>query len=172
MGCVHDLRRYPYSQAVDLSEATAGLLGSEKVNYLRNSVKAVVDAYDGSVTYYADLNEPIMQAWDRAFPGVFTPITQAPSELQAHFRYPENLFQAQAFHFANYHVEDAGGVLPEAGLLGDPERSDPASGESRRGDASSPAPSAVRRKMLPSYQLMRLPGERGGAVPSRDPFPA
>ena len=50
-----------------------------------------------------------MQAWDRAFPGVFTPITQASLELQAHFRYPENLFQAQAFHFANYHVEDAAG---------------------------------------------------------------
>ena len=78
----------------------------QEVNYMRNSVKAVVDAYDGSVTYYADLDEPIMQAWDRAFPGLFTPIDDAPDELRAHFRYPENLFQAQAFQFANYHVQD------------------------------------------------------------------
>ena len=59
---------YPYSQSLDMAEATAGLLGPQEVNYLRNSVKAVVDAYDGSVTYYADLSEPIMQVWDRAFP--------------------------------------------------------------------------------------------------------
>ena len=116
---------YPYSQAVNLAEVTAELLPRQEVNYIRNSVKAVVDAYDGSVTYYADLDEPIMQAWNRAFPGVFTSIDEAPEEIRAHFRYPENLFQTQAFQFANYHVQDPGGVLPEAGLLGDPGRSRP-----------------------------------------------
>src|SRR4029079_11563468 len=101
--------QYPSSQSVDLAEATdptapAHLNG--QANYLRNSVQVTVDAYDGTVTYYADLSEPIIHAWSNAFPGMFTPITDASADLQAHFRYPENLFQVQATQFANYHVTD------------------------------------------------------------------
>jgi uncharacterized membrane protein (UPF0182 family) len=98
---------YPYSQEVDLSEATGGVAQGVVANYLRNSVKATVDAYDGSVTYWADLDEPIILAWSRAFPGLFEDIDTAPPPLQAHFRYPENLFQVQSQQFANYHVVDA-----------------------------------------------------------------
>src|SRR5688572_18586198 len=145
---------YPYSQSVDMSEVTANLLPRQDVNYIRNSVKAVVDAYDGSVTYYADLDEPIMQAWVAAFPGVFTSIEDAPDELRAHFRYPENLFQAQAFQFANYHVEEAAAfyrkqdfweIPPDPTLQGEVSSLDgsPASG-----------PASSSSKLLPSYQLM------------------
>jgi uncharacterized membrane protein (UPF0182 family) len=150
---------YPYSQALDLGEATASLLPSQEVNYMRNSVKAVVDAYDGTVTYYADLNEPIMQAWDRAFPGVFTPIEQAPEVLRAHFRYPENLFQAQAFHFANYHVEAPDAFYRKQDFWQIP--SDPTLQEQVAGPDGSPSPVAETsaQRLLPSYQLMRLPGE-------------
>ena len=70
-------------------------------------MKTTVDAYDGTVTYWADLEEPIIRAWARAFPDLFTDIDDAPPDLAAHFRYPENLFQVQATQFANYHVEDA-----------------------------------------------------------------
>jgi len=149
---------YPYSQSLDMAEATAGLLGSQEVNYIRNSVKAVVDAYDGSVTYYADLDEPIMQAWDRAFPGVFTPIEQAPDELQSHFRYPENLFQAQAFHFANYHVEDPAGFYRKQDFWEIPADPTLQPAGTLTG-ASTPDPDASGRKLLPSYLLMRLPDE-------------
>jgi uncharacterized membrane protein (UPF0182 family) len=149
---------YPYSQALDLAVATAGLLGPQEVNYMRNSVKAVVDAYDGSVTYYADLNEPIMQVWDRAFPGVFTPIEQASEEVRAHFRYPENLFQAQAFHFANYHVKTAAGFYRKQDFWEIPN--DPTlQPTSAQGDVSTLSPDATGRKLLPSYLLMRLPGD-------------
>jgi uncharacterized membrane protein (UPF0182 family) len=148
---------YPYSQAVDLAEATADLLPPQEVNYLRNSVKAVVDAYDGSVTYYADLDEPIMQAWDRAFPGVFTPRDEAPPELESHFRYPENLFQAQAFHFANYHVQDPAAFYRKQDFWEIPP--DPTLQQEVTGPdgVPSPAPGSSARKLLPSYQLMRLP---------------
>ena len=71
---------YPYSQSVSEFAATDGLIGGE-VNYIRNSVKVIVDAYDGTITYYADLSEPIISAWSRAFPGLFTPIADAPPEL-------------------------------------------------------------------------------------------
>jgi uncharacterized membrane protein (UPF0182 family) len=149
---------YPYSQSVDLAEVTADLLPQQEVNYMRNSVKAVIDAYDGSVTYYADLDEPIMQGWDRAFPGVFRPIADAPEELRSHFRYPENLFQAQAFQYANYHVEDPAAFYRKQDFWevpGDPTQQ----GAVGIGGSPSPAQETNGRKLLPSYQLMRLPGD-------------
>ena len=102
---LHDLVGYPYSQSVSASAAADGLLFGQ-MNYIRNSVKVVIDAYEGTVTYYADLSEPICQVWNNAYPGLFTNIDQAPASLLAHFRYPENLFQIQAYQFANYHVTD------------------------------------------------------------------
>jgi uncharacterized membrane protein (UPF0182 family) len=148
---------YPYSQAVDLAEVTAGLLSEQEVNYMRNSVKAVVDAYDGTVTYYADLDEPMMQAWAAAFPGVFTSIEDAPDELRAHFRYPENLFQAQAFQFANYHVEEPAAFYRKQDFWEIPP--DPTlQGEVSDGSPTS-APASSASKLLPSYQLMKIPGE-------------
>ncbi len=150
---------YPYSQAVDLADVTADLLPQQEVNYLRNSVKAVVDAYDGSVTYYADLDEPIMQAWSRAFPDVFTPIAEAPEELRDHFRYPENLFQTQAFHFANYHVQDPAAFYRKQDFWEVP--SDPTQQSEVLGadGLASPATESNAQTLLPSYQLMRLPGD-------------
>jgi uncharacterized membrane protein (UPF0182 family) len=144
---------YPYSQAVDLLQVTDGLLPSQDVNYMRNSVKTVVDAYDGSVTYYADLDEPIMKVWDRAFPGVFTPITQAPEELRAHFRYPENLFQAQASQFANYHVQDPAAFYRKQDFWEIPF--DPTIRLSDQQTSSGVA----KPKLLPNYLLMKVPGE-------------
>jgi uncharacterized membrane protein (UPF0182 family) len=150
---------YPYSQAVNLADVTANLLPQQEVNYMRNSVKAVVDAYDGSVTYYADLDEPILQAWNRAFPGVFRSLDSAPEELRAHFRYPENLFQAQAFQFANYHVQDPAAFYRKQDFWevpSDPTLQTTTSGVS---GSSSPTPESSARKLLPNYQLLRLPGE-------------
>ena len=108
--------QYPYSQPVDLGDpnvasppedpAAPSLAG--EANYIRNSVKVVVDAYDGSMTYYVtDPEDPIIQVWQRAFPELFTPVSEASTELTEHFRYPENLFQVQADRFTNYHVTNA-----------------------------------------------------------------
>ncbi len=80
---------------------------SGTVNYIRNSVKVVVDAYSGQMTYYvADPEDPIIQVWQNAFPELFTDMSEASADLQAHFRYPENLFQVQAERYTNYHVTE------------------------------------------------------------------
>lgn len=105
---------YPYSQHESLedtmSDATSesALLGApEESNYVRNSVKAVVDAYDGSVTLYEwDEDDPILAAWEAVFPGSVTPMSEMSSDLMAHMRYPEDLFKVQRTVLANYHVTD------------------------------------------------------------------
>lgn len=140
---------YPYSQSVDLRAATAGGL-SGRANYIRNSVKVVVDAYDGTVTYYADESDPIIAAWSQAFPGMFTPIAEAPASLSAHFRYPENLFQVQATQFTRYHVTDPQVFFQNQDLWQIPE--DPTI-PANTGDPSAQGP------LRPYYQLIRLPGQ-------------
>jgi uncharacterized membrane protein (UPF0182 family) len=97
---------YPYSQSVSLSQLTGGHLNGT-ANYLRNSVKVVVNAYSGAMTYYiADPTDPIVQLWSDVFPALFRPLSDASADLRAHFRYPEDLFTVQAKQFANYHVVD------------------------------------------------------------------
>ncbi|WP_424924104.1 UPF0182 family protein [Actinomyces bowdenii] len=106
---------YPYSQHESLEETTAAggsdsslLSAPEESNYVRNSVKAVVDAYDGSVKLYEwDDKDPILKAWSSVFPGAVTPMTQMSADLMAHMRYPEDLFKVQRTIMASYHVEDA-----------------------------------------------------------------
>jgi uncharacterized membrane protein (UPF0182 family) len=141
---------YPYSQQVDLSQAAPGQDSSStllqgNVNYLRNSVKAVVDAYNGSITYYANLADPIVKVWSQAFPGLFTDINAAPQDLWQHFRYPENLFQVQASQYAAYHVTNATDFYQKRDFWAIPD--DPTLA------ASGVAPAAIR----PYYQLIRLP---------------
>jgi uncharacterized membrane protein (UPF0182 family) len=135
---------YPYSEEVDLNEATGGdLVG--RVNYMRNSVKAVMDAYDGTVTFYVvDPDDPLIQVWQRAFPELFT--TQAaPLELQEHFRYPENLLQIQATQYANYHVTDSRTFYSRENFWELPNN------PTAQGEAA--------QKTRPYYVLLKLPGE-------------
>jgi uncharacterized protein len=88
--------RYPYSAP-----------NRQGFNYLRNSVKVVIDAYHGDVQFYAiDPTEPVLQTWQRIFPSLFQPIAQMPGELQRHLRYPTELFQAQAESLLTYHMTD------------------------------------------------------------------
>ena len=106
---------YPYSARLRWSDATSDSLTVRRqvnieqdyVNYVRNSVKAVVDAYDGTVTLYAwDATDPILQAWQKAFPDTVKPASEMPAELQAHVRYPEDIFKAQRLVYSRYHVTD------------------------------------------------------------------
>jgi uncharacterized membrane protein (UPF0182 family) len=80
-------------------------LPTDEINYIRNSVKATVDAYDGTVTLYAwDDQDPLLRAWSSAFPGTVKPKTDIPPELLDHLRYPEDMFKVQRYQFARYHV--------------------------------------------------------------------
>ena len=104
--------RYPYSAQyavppAHLWQRTRGMVGRDTVNYLRNSVKAVVDAYDGTVMLYvADGEDPLVQTWQAIFPESFRPMAEMPDSLLAHIRYPSDLFDAQASTYRLYHMLD------------------------------------------------------------------
>jgi hypothetical protein len=147
---------YPYSQEVDLGVATGSGLGSLPTgltaNYIRNSVKATVDAFDGTITYYADLDEPIIKAWANAFPDLFENMDSASPDLKAHFRYPENLFQIQATQFANYHVVDPTRFYNKQDFWQIPD--DP----TREPDRDEP-PLTSLPDLRPYYLLLQVPGD-------------
>ena len=109
---------YPYSQITDLgsatkdsttvSSATVSSLGSQKANYIRNSVKATVDAYDGSVDLYVwDQSDPVIKAWEKTFPGQYHQLSDISGDLMSHMRYPESLFKVQRELLSKYHVTSA-----------------------------------------------------------------
>jgi uncharacterized membrane protein (UPF0182 family) len=124
-------------------------LGDQPVNYLRNSVKAVVDAYNGTTTFYVfDSSDPIIAAYRRIFPSLFKDASEMPAGLRKHVRYPESLLKLQAEVYGLYHMtdpevfynrEDLWTVATEVGLTGAGEQ------------ASLP--------MEPNFVLMKLPGE-------------
>jgi uncharacterized protein len=100
--------RFPYGEISDMAAVAGEGSGLPNLaNYVRNSVKVVVDAYDGTTTFYrVDESDPMIEAWSRVFPDLFTPLEEASPELREHFRYPEDLFRVQANVYANYHVTD------------------------------------------------------------------
>jgi uncharacterized membrane protein (UPF0182 family) len=125
--------RYPYSEPVPK-------LG----NYIRNSVKAVVDAYNGTVDFYlSSPDDPIIQAYVRIFPDVFKPLEQMPEELKSHIRYPQDLFNVQAHMYATYHMQDPQVFYNKEDVLSIPHRSI----------------DGRETEMEPYYTIMRLPGE-------------
>jgi hypothetical protein len=152
--------QYPYSQPVTLDAVASqpeggtsfpSLTGS--ANYIRNSVKVVVDAYEGTTTYYvSDESDPIIQVWGSAFPDLFTPMSEASPDLLAHFRYPENLFQVQAQQFTSYHVSDPDVFYRRADFWAFP-------GDPAGVDVNADEPPASLPPMRPYYVLMRLPGD-------------
>ena len=109
---------YPYSQSTTLSTATTDALtanstavtaqANKTVNYIRNSVKATVDAYDGTVTLYQwDEKDPVLATWMKAFPGTVTAKSKISADLLNHIRYPEDLFRVQREVLSSYHVKTA-----------------------------------------------------------------
>jgi uncharacterized membrane protein (UPF0182 family) len=110
---------YPYSQTTSLGAATADALtansgaitpqGNQNINYIRNSVKATVDAYDGTVVLYQwDEKDPVLKTWMKAFPNTVTPKSEMSKELLEHIRYPEDMFRVQRDVLSSYHVQTAG----------------------------------------------------------------
>lgn len=106
---------YPYSTSVSLSDAIADsnvpspTLAIDDINYIRNSVKATVDAYDGSVTLYAwDDEDPVLKTWQKIYPSTLKPISDMSGELMSHVRYPTDLFKVQRDVLGVYHVDKAG----------------------------------------------------------------
>jgi uncharacterized protein len=152
---------YPYSQRISLDVAARrndpndrGVGG--EANYIRNSVKAVVDAYDGTTTLYAfDDTDPLLRAWGKAFPGLFAPRSAMSADLQAHLRYPEDLFSIQTDRYASYHIGAARDFYSKQDFWALPEDR---SGQLTRGEGSLVV-AGTKPRMRPYYLLTKLPGE-------------
>lgn len=107
---------FPYSQRNSLADLTADSLTTNgqtagqpnsQINYIRNSVKATVDAYTGQVTLYDwDPSDPVLQAWMKVFPGTVQPASAMPTDVREHVRYPQALFEVQRAMLGTYHVSD------------------------------------------------------------------
>jgi uncharacterized membrane protein (UPF0182 family) len=139
---------YPYSDRIGLGQASNNDL-TGRANYIRNSVKTVVDAYDGTVTYYVvDPADPLIKVWENIFPSLFTDASQASDELRAHFRYPEDLLQVQAFEFGKYHVTDVPTFFSNSKRWALPTRL-----------ADSPNQTPPAGTLRPYYVLLKLPGD-------------
>ncbi|MCZ7527418.1 MAG: UPF0182 family protein [Acidimicrobiia bacterium] len=154
--------RYPYSQSF---RAEGGLDGSH--NYVRNSVKATVDAYDGTIRFYVmDPEDPLLRAYRKAFPELFSERDELPDGLEDHLRYPEDLFSLQTEVFASYHVTDSTtfynrtdlwAVSPDPGS-GEVDVTQAVDGVTTTTDEPQEARSTGPR-IDPLYLLIRLPDQ-------------
>jgi hypothetical protein len=162
---------YPYSQPLTLG--SVGRLAESSslrpgINYMRNSVKAVVDAFDGDVTFYLnDPADPVAQAWSDAYPGLFRPVSEMPPGLEDHLRYPQDLFRVQGELYLEYHVTDFTELFSGNdawSLPADPSTISRGTGigsEFLIGDRADEATQTprYRAEILPYYLLTSLPGE-------------
>lgn len=124
---------YPYSTPSD-----------QGFNYIRNSVKAVTNAYDGSLhLYVADPSDPLIQSYSQIFPGLFSPLSEMPPDLQSHIRYPENIFSIQAEMLSAYHMTDPQVFYNKEDLWDLPREQ---------------ALDGTRQVIKPYYMILRLPG--------------
>ncbi|PYP29885.1 MAG: hypothetical protein DMD49_12240, partial [Gemmatimonadetes bacterium] len=136
--------RYPYAQPL-----------ADGTNYLRNSVKVVIDAFDGTVTaYLADPRDPLVLTLAKAFPGIFRPLDAMPADLRAHLRYPEDLFRAQSDMYGTYHMDE-----PEIFYHREDQWQKPVL--SRPGEQADP---------FLRHMIMRLPEERQAEFILMAPF--
>ncbi len=130
---------FPYAQPVS----------DGSLNYIRNSVKAVVDAYNGTVTFYVmDTSDPIIATWRRIFPTLFKPFDAMPADLQRHIRYPEDLFDIQASQYRAYHMDAPEVFYNREDLWQFPREPTGLDG------------SGTGSRMAPYYMMMRLPEEQ------------
>ncbi|MEA2488054.1 MAG: uncharacterized protein QOF16_1708, partial [Actinomycetota bacterium] len=146
---------YPYSQRFDASslvdpQQSGSLHG--RVNYIRNSVKVVVDAYTGSMKFYVvDPTDPLIQAWKKVFPALFT-AGEPSADLQAHFRYPEDLFDIQSEVYTTYHMTDPAAFYQKEDAWS--VASNPLSGSQFAVD-----PTQEPAELPATYLLINLPGQ-------------
>ena len=150
-------KNYPYSRAENPNQAiddSTGVHGrfSGAINYIRNSVKATVDAYDGSVKLYAwDTQDPILKTWQKVFPNTLKPISKMSGQLLSHVRYPSDLFKIQRNMLGAYHVTEAGAFYSQQDAWMVPN--DPVSSNATTGVTAQP----------PYYLTMQTPLQKAPA---------
>jgi hypothetical protein len=155
--------RYPYGQMADTDQLSSASGLNHRFNYVRNSVKATVDAYDGTVTFYViGEDDPIVEAYRDAFPDLFSD-EDMPPELEAHLRFPEDLFRVQTAAYARYHLDDpddffnqddAWRVARDPGTAGADPSTQVTNEQGQTIGAQAP-------RIAPYYQLLQLPRGSG-----------
>ncbi len=169
---------YPYAQNVNTSSLPVNSGLNQTFNYVRNSVKVVVNAYSGKMTFYdvtplTRTTDPVLKTWEKVFPGMFTPVSEMPESLRAHLRYPEDLLSVQSAMFGRYHITqplafynatNAWTISPSAGA-GSPNQSLQTFSTSASGTVSS---SVIR--MAPEYELFKVPGQSSPSFNLVDAF--
>lgn len=140
--------RYPYARTMDIM---LDAFRYYRLNYIRNAVKVVIDAYNGSVHYYiADETDPIIRTYQRALPGLFKPLSEMPQSLRQHLRYPEDLFSIQSNIWALYHMRD-----PRVFYMREDQWE-----IAKQQSPESTIQGGEFQPMEPYYLIMRLPGEK------------
>ncbi len=168
--------QYPYAQQADTTRiaGASGLSGT--FNYVRNSVKVVIDAYNGSMKFYVvDPSDPIIRTYEKAFPDLFTPGSQMPAALQAHLRYPEDLFEVQTNMYGRYHLTDPNDFYTQGNawtISQDPGEGSPSSTNTATSTVNAAGQVVLNRqaRMPPVYSLITLPQQTDQSFVILEPF--
>ncbi|HSJ29286.1 MAG TPA: UPF0182 family protein, partial [Acidimicrobiia bacterium] len=170
--------KYPYSQPVTTNDtlrlAQDSGLPRAGFNYIRNSVKASIDAFDGTIKLYiVDPGDPVVSAWQRVYPDLFTD-EPVPPTLEEHFRYPQDLFKIQSEKYLDYHVIETGDFFRRSdawSIPRDPSTVDRNSGSLLWGDGlTADGRTVLLDRFLPNYLLVNLPGEEDLSYVIMQPF--
>jgi hypothetical protein len=168
---------YPYGQNADTSAVAPGSGLGGNFNYVRNSVKVVIDAYTGHMTFYVmDPSDPIIRTYEKAFPGMFTPASKMSADLKAHIRYPEDIFTVQATMYGKYHITTAQSFYSAADAWA--LSPSPGSGSPSQALATTFTTNAQGQeistgqlvRMAPIYQELRVPGQAAQSFNLLDAF--
>jgi uncharacterized membrane protein (UPF0182 family) len=156
---------FPYSQRKNFGEIARDARGNSvsqaRINYIRNSVKATVDAYDGTVTLYAwDEKDPLLKVWRNVFPGLVKDRAAMPKSVEAHVRYPEDMFNVQRDLISRYHILDPTGFYRAGDQWGIPD------------DPSAKTNKSTVGKQPPFYQYLQVPGQPSAAFTLTSPMTA
>ena len=172
---------YPYAQNIDTSSLPSNSGLNQNLNYVRNSVKVVVNAYSGQMKFYdvtglTRTKDPILQTWEKVFPSMFTPVSQMSPALRSHLRYPEDLLNVQTAAYGRYHITqplaffsatNAWNVSQSAGA-GSPNQALPTTFTTNAQGAIVSTGQVAR--MAPIYELFKVPGQSSQSFNLVDTF--
>ena len=166
---------YPYSQSLHPSNLPEGSGLDTDFNYVRNSVKATVDAYDGTIHFYVvDKTDPMIQVYQSAFPDLFDDTSQMPEGLREHWRYPEDLFRAQTEHYTSYHMTNPSDFFRKRTLWDIAPAPDEGAAAAQLTTQTTTANdtelAATLTPVEPLYLTMQLPGEENQEFVLQRPF--
>jgi hypothetical protein len=164
---------YPYAEKADTDQLANNSGLRHDFNYVRNSVKATVDAYDGTVTLYVmDHHDPIVAAYQKAFPKLFTDGSEMSDSLKAHVRYPEDLFRIQTTAYGRYHLTDPDNFYTQEDawrVARDPGTAGAEASTQVTDQQGQPTGQERAARIAPYYQMLQLPNLQADAITDTSP---